>query len=233
MIKKILFYIFILILILIIFLIYCQVLSLKKRNNDIQILQSETPNENTIQNLIVEKYPTVFRQVLFGWEPIIETFDTSINHINHLIKTNNEFTEDLIKCLNSYSMCFSLGWDYDFNEYKKHQKDNYFTLEQEHRHIICQITGEQKILLASPSQSKYIKSQKLNKNIKNNIISTTNFWNKKETCKKPFCNLEYIEIILREGNILYIPEGWWFLSIIEEDSIVLNAYNLSFISLFC
>ena len=100
--------------------------------------------------------------------------------------------------------------------------------------------GVQSIYLASPNQSKYIKSKQLdikeNDNSylkKNNIKSVIDFWNEDETSVAPFNNLEFIEIILREGNILYIPYGWWFLRQIEKDSLILEGFNISMVSLFC
>ena len=45
-------------------------------------------------------------------------------------------------------------------------------------------------------------------------------------------NIEYIEIILREGNVLYIPNGWWYLSQVEEDGTSFETFNISAISLF-
>ena len=59
-----------------------------------------------------------------------------------------------------------------------------------------------------------------------------NSTHEKETDIAPFNKVEYIEIILREGNILSIPYGWWFLSQVEEDTLVMECFNLSAISLF-
>ena len=64
------------------------------------------------------------------------------------------------------------------------------------------------------------------------IVSKVNFWNQDEITKEPFNKIQYIEIILREGNILYIPKGWWYLKVTEEDSLSMTATNLSVFSFF-
>ena len=92
--------------------------------------------------------------------------------------------------------------------------------------------GTQIIYLASPKQKDKFKNTTKDKNQHNNIISSVNFWNENEITEKPFNTLEYIKIILREGNILYIPNGWWYLCEIEEESLVLDSYNISLFSFF-
>ena len=93
--------------------------------------------------------------------------------------------------------------------------------------------GEQVIYLASPFQKdKFKNTKKDNSNQHNNIISSVNFWNENEVIKEPFNSLEYIKIILREGNILYIPNGWWYLCEVKEQSLVLDCYNISLFSFF-
>ena len=220
------------IIILVIFIsifIYSHIRILTKQNNKTEILQAETPNSNKIQELLLEKSPTIFRQVLYGWNSIIEIFDKDINEIQLLLK-NKELKEDIINNLNAYSMFLSLGWDY--NMYQKQISDNHFRLETNHRHLICQIMGTQIIYLASPKQKNKFKNTIKDKNKHNNIISSVNFWNENEITEKPFNTLEYIKIILREGNILYIPNGWWYLCEIEEESLVLDSYNISLFSFF-
>ena len=240
--KTILKYIVYLVLLLISSCFYCHVVSLKNINNKTEILQTIDPSINKIQSLLVQKSPTIFKDVLYDWDPIIHIFDKSLEYINTQIKDNKEFHNDLIYCFNSYSLFGSLGWEYFF--FKKNIVDtqNHFTLQKQHRHLICQIMGVQRIYLASPNQYHLINNKKLdinekknnnNYNKKNTTISTVDFWNEKETSKEPFNKLEFIEIILREGNILYIPYGWWFLSQIEEESIICESFNLSIISLFC
>ena len=43
------------------------------------------------------------------------------------------------------------------------------------------------------------------------------FQDKKQTSEEPFNKVEYIEIILKEGNILFIPKGWWYLRVNQSN----------------
>ena len=45
-------------------------------------LLNQLADFNNIQALINQNQPTIFRQVLYGWEPIIHIFDASIDDIN-------------------------------------------------------------------------------------------------------------------------------------------------------
>ena len=263
-----------------IIIIVCHISYLVKKNNIVEILTLNNPNADKIQDILQEKYPTVFKNVLYEWEPIINVFDKSLIDINKLCFKDKLFHGDLKDCLSSYSLFGSLGWDYYFIDKTILDTDEYFTLETQHRHLICQVTGVQRFYIASPNQTQFIKSEKWsdtkinsfvnnnykidsseidsselhnNLNSKNkmeeeytnslkqnayNIIkknpmkSKTNFWNEYETTKEPFNKIEYIEIILREGNVLYIPNGWWYLSQVEEDGTSFETFNISVISLF-
>jgi hypothetical protein len=230
------------ILLLILICFYCHYISLKKINNHNhnQILQTYKPSFNKIQNILVNKSLTVFKDVLYEWEPIVNIFDKSLDFINNEIQNNKQFHDDLIDCFNSYSLFGSIGWEYFFFKKNNNDTQNYFTLQTQHRHLICQILGVQRIYLASPNQSHLIKNKTVdiskknnNYNKKNTTKSIIDFWNENETSSEPFNKLEFIEIILREGNVLYIPYGWWFLSEIEEESLICESFNLSIISLFC
>lgn len=246
-------YIIIVFLLLFSIVLYSHIINLKKVNNNIEILQLKNPNGSKIQDLLQEKSPIIFKDVLYEWEPVVNIFDKSINDINNMVQNDKLFNKDILNCLNNYSMFLSFGWDYYLMEKTINDIDDHFTLEKQHRHLICQIMGTQRYYLISPNQSQYINNKKkessnliINKDeedskkkyklsklaSKNEIVSIVNFWNEKETDIEPFNKVEYIEIILREGNILYIPYGWWFLSQVEEDTLVMECFNLSAISLF-
>lgn len=237
---KIIKYVLIVFVLIVSTLLYCHCYNLKKTNNEVEILQTIHPSINKIQDLLVKKSPTIFKDVLYEWEPIVNIFDKSLDNINQMISNDNIFHKDLIDCFNSYSLFGSLGWEYFFFKKTINNTENHFTLQTQHRHLICQVLGVQRIYLASPNQSKYIKSKQLDIKAndssylkKNNTKSIVDFWNENETSIAPFNKLEFIEIILREGNILYIPYGWWFLKQIEKDSLILEGFNISVVSLFC
>ena len=227
---KIRYYFLVILFLFLIILAYSHIRILNKKNKNIQILQAETPDVNKIHNLLIEKSPTIFRQSLYSWDALTELFDKDIQEINYLLKKKEKFKNDINVNLNNYSMPLSFGWEYTFEE--RNQNDNYFRLENNHRHLICQVLGTQRVYLASPNQSQFIETKKDSNHKHNTSISKTNFWDKNEIGKEPFNKIKYIEIILREGNILYIPNGWWYLCKVEESSLILDCYNISFFSFF-
>jgi hypothetical protein len=233
---KIITYLLILVLIVLLFVVSCYYISLNKTTNNIEILQAETPDFNKIQILLNQNQPTIFRQVLYGWEPIIHIFDASLDDIDYLINNNQDFNKDILDCLSNYSMFLSMGWEYKFLEKTNNVKDNHFILQRNYRQLFIQIMGTQRIYLVHPSQSNLIETQIMDETFPNNnnkpqTVSKVNFWNKQETSKEPFNKLEYTEIILREGNILFIPKGWWYLKVSEEDNMCMEAINVSLFSL--
>lgn len=231
-IRNLIVYILLILVIVIIFVLICHYISLNKINSEIEILQAETPDFNIIQGLINQNQPTVFRQVLYGWEPIIHIFDAEMDDINYLLDNNKDFNTDILNCLSSYSMFLSFGWEYKFIKKNKGFRDSHFKYQNNYRQLFAQIMGTQRFYLIHPSQKHLIDSKVIiDENNNKNLVSKTNFWNKNETSLSPFNKIEYIEIILREGNILFIPKGWWYLQVYENDSFIFESINLSLFSL--
>ena len=110
--KTVLIYMLCIFIILIVFVISCHYITLNKHPEDIQILQAETPDFDKIQALLTQNQPTVFRQVLYGWDPIVHIFDASISDIDYLIQNNPDFNTDILNCLSSIVYIMSLGWEY-------------------------------------------------------------------------------------------------------------------------
>lgn len=229
-------YIYLLLIVLVVFVIYCYYLYFTKMTNDVEILQTDY-GEDIAQDVLSEKKVAVFRDVLFDWECVCEIFDMSIEDINKLTKESKVFNKVLKDYLSPFSLPLTYDWDYNITYRTKSDNQHHFILEEQHRHLIAQITGEQRIYVAAPEQIKNIKplmvySKKNTKNMKtvkskdyeiNKTFSTTDFWSQEETSKEPYTKLEYMEIVLRAGNMMYIPYGWWYLQQVKEDCLVLEA----------
>jgi hypothetical protein len=233
--NQIIIYIIILIIICFTILIYCYISNLNKINTNVTILQKDNPTEDEIQNLLVQKQPTIFADVLYDWEAIAEIFDMPIEIITELLSAKL-FVQLLTTHLEQYSLLFSRGWKFNASERLPDPENPFehnFRLESHHRHLIAQITGIQRVYIASPNQTTFLKpveietitSQSLNK-----TRCTVDFYDEEATTKAPFNKLQYIEIVLREGNMLYIPRGWWYLQAVEAPGIVLEAVNESIFS---
>lgn len=239
---QIIIYIVLLILICFCVLIYCYISNLNKINSEIAILQKDNPTDGDIQDLLVQKQPTIFADVLYDWEAVAEIFDMPIDLITELLAAK-PFIQLLTSHLEPYSLLFSRGWKFQATE-RSPDPDNpyehYFRLESHHRHFIAQITGIQRIYIASPNQTTFLTPVEIeatssttstsNSTSINKTRCTVDFYNETETAKEPFNKLQYIEIVLREGNMLYIPRGWWYLQAVEAPGLVLEAVNESIFS---
>ena len=239
---QIIIYVVLIILICFSVLIYCYISNLNKISTDIAILQKDNPTEGDIQDLLVQKQPTIFADVLYDWEAVAEIFDMPIDLITELLAAK-PFIQLLTSHLEPYSLLFSRGWKFQATERSpdpENPYEHYFRLESHHRHFIAQITGIQRIYIASPNQTTFLTPVEIEANSITNSITnsisinktrcTVDFYNETETAKEPFNKLQYIEIVLREGNMLYIPRGWWYLQTVEAPGIVLEAVNESIFS---
>jgi len=79
--------------------------------------------------------------------------------------------------------------------------------DPEYRNIICQLYGTKKIYLFSPNQTQYLYIS--NKYDNGSKTSSVNFWNIDNKKYPLFSKAKYMEIILNEGQMLYIPKYWW------------------------
>ena len=141
-----------------IFIFYCHIHHLYKINNNIEIQQSENPDEDTIHKLFIEKQPTIFKDIMFYWEPIDDIHTLSEIEIDDIIRNNKSFSNIIQHYFSEFSLLFSYGWNFSISErYITLDNQNHFYQQGYHRHLICQITGEQTIYIASPNQEKNLK----------------------------------------------------------------------------
>ena len=86
---------------------------------------------------------------------------------------------------------------------------------------IVQVEGTQKIALFHPKETKNLYTSSIYN--KYRVQSNVDFWNL-DSQKYPMTDkANYIEIILRPGNILLIPNYWWFTTKTEENSISIQV----------
>ena len=110
------------------------------------------------------------------------------------------------------------------------QRNDKISLRQESsfRHLICQISGESKVIIFSPSQKSYMYPIKN----KQGVISQVDFWNQDLKKYNKFNQAQYVEIILRQGHMIYIPYKWWYCVQSSTDSIRVSCYSESIFSYF-
>lgn len=227
------FYVILLLALILAFIFISYVFKLRLTpSNEIQILQTQNFDENNIQKMLVRKQPTIFKEIMYEWEVIDDIHDLTIEEINEL-KTLKQLVNNY---LGLFSLFISPRWNIKIKYNNASYKNDYFMkVDRYHRFLVCQITGVSRIYLASPNQENNICIGKApgfdilgNEIVKSNV----NFWNENETSKEPFNRLEYVEILLKEASILYIPKGWWYLIKTEKEGLVMGASNESFFNIF-
>jgi len=170
--------------IIILVFLYYQHKSINKISENIEILQANNPEKNKFEEILMEKNPAVFTNIL--------------NDIN-LTKKN-------IKSYFYYYLPpFYLNYNFELLLNKK-DSETKLVLQTSFRYIIYQMKGIKKIILFNPKEIKF-----LYPNYKNNE-SNVNFWNYDSNVYPDFNKSSYLEVILHPRQMIYIPHKWWFTS---------------------
>lgn len=206
----------IIVLFIIFFIFYIQLYSLKTVNyNNIHINQINNPEKNLFETTLREKQPTVMTNVL-------GELSFSIDEINQ--KDNENLKKKINKHFNYYLLPLSVNHKFNIYFDKKNIAKN-LTKQAHERLLIVVITGVQKIILFNPDQTKFLYKSKVVPN-----QSEVNFWDYSPKIYPEFSKSNYIEIIMRENQMLYIPYGWWWTSKSETDTLSVVCTNDSFFS---
>jgi len=203
-------------LVIIIITIYTllQIKFLSKINNDYDILQSNNPDKETFEKIINQKSPSVFTN-------IIESKSKLRNEV--LQQDTKNYKKIINSELNYYLLPMSITYNYKI--IKEDQKTkNKLLRETSSRHLIFQLKGTQKIILFYPAQTPYLYA---NKN-----ESKMDYWNQ-NLKKYPLINKsQFIEIILREGQLMYIPKKWWYTNKSSNNTVYISSKSESIFSFF-
>ena len=204
-----------------------------KVNNNYEIKQVHLPTNAILETTLAEKLPTVITGSIYNWtdfhdyspsylersydeqivfEDSMENKDENGNTIDQFVviedfykkinklDTINEYTKDL-------HFPYTYNKKYDLIVGKGDGRINRESLSRctSFRHLICQLYGTLKVSLFAPNQGGYLYPQ-----IGNSNQSMCDFWNIDEVKYPKFNDAKYIDIMLKQGQILYIPKGWWY-----------------------
>ena len=214
---------------------YMHVKKFKQVSNEQVILQMEDFNKKNLEEIIISKNPIVIRTYT-NLNNIITT-DLIKNSKTQIKYDNNKFISidkaiDDFSIINQYTSFNKLYLDKKYNEITdlasplSFFKNNFINLGK--KDIVTKITsvtydrtyihlldGELKVYLFHPKNipKLYLK--------KKNRILTSNISVKNPDYKKypKYKNTEYMEIILRKGNVIQIPNKWSFYIEHIDDSI--------------
>jgi len=121
--------------------------------------------------------------------------------------TNNENKKILFDYFKYYHLPISFTYNFKI---ESEEQDSYKPIVKvnSYRFLKVNLKGMKKIIIFNPLQEPnlYI----------HNGYSNLDFWSKDKSTVPNFFKLKYIEVILKEKQMIYIPYGWWY-----------SEYNLS------
>jgi len=198
-------------------------------NNTMNIIQVSLPESDLLFELYDAKSPIIFQNEIEDWDGINSLLGRDYQEISTIINENKKDSLKIIKgYLQFHQPLLSMQWNINFQEIVYTFNSPIFILQEiNYLHLIGNITGEIRIILIPPNEHE--KLGKFNNNVSENDI--TNLLNQ----DKP--TFEFIEIILRQGNMVYIPYLWHYFIYKAEfqdknnQTTILNMINKSWLNL--
>lgn len=196
-------YIGCLLVLLIIFFAYCHITTLKTINNTLNILQTSDPEYELAYELFSQHQPIVFQRELYFWKEFNKLINKSLPEIKETIATKTEikYTEIIKTNLEPYNLPLSYDWNIDIRNIILDDKNGIFFIQQKN-YLQCFgcITGEFRIIITPPDQLS--KLEPFTHNVSTNDATTM-------LDKEPM-EINFIEIVVRKGNLIYIPWNWLY-----------------------
>ena len=210
--KKLIFFFIVLII-----FVYFQYNYINKTNDSFNIVQYENPNKNIFENMVHEKSISIFTKIQFD-------FNNNINLDTYHLLNNKQLINNIIKQnINYYNIPLSIKHNFTIeNELIDYKTP--LTIQNHYRGLIIQLKGERKIYIFKQSDKKNLYFNKNN--------SSIDFWNQ-DIIKYPLLNkAQYIEIILRENQMIYIPYKFIYASITLNNNLTAYSNSESLLSYF-
>ena len=203
--------------IVLIIFVYFQYNYINKTNDSFNIVQYENPNKNIFENMVHEKSISIFTKIQFD-------FNNNINLDTYHLLNNKQLINNIIKQnINYYNIPLSIKHNFTIeNELIDYKTP--LTIQNHYRGLIIQLKGERKIYIFKQSDKKNLYFNKNN--------SSIDFWNQ-DIIKYPLLNkAQYIEIILRENQMIYIPYKFIYASITLNNNLTAYSNSESLLSYF-
>lgn len=196
-------YIISIIIVFVILFAYCHIAKLKTLNNELKILQVYNPEPEIIYELLGHSQAIVFQKELTLWKEFNKLLGKSLTNIKTIIASNTEinYTEYIKNNINIYNLPLSYDWNIDMRNIVLDNKSPIFFIKQNnYMQLFGCVSGEMRFIVVSPDQNAMLEPFI-------NMVSTIDATLILD--KDPIV-LNFIEIIIREGNMIYIPWGWYY-----------------------
>jgi len=196
-------YISSLLILFIVFFIYCHISKLKIINNELKILQVSDPDDTIVYELFNNHQPIIFQKELLFWKEFNKFIGRSLNDINNdiLTNTNIQYSNYIKNNLEMYNLPLSYDWNIDIRNIILNSTSAIFFIQQNNylQFFGC-ISGEMRVIIAPKDQTYIIQP----------FINMVSSIDASSILDKDPIVMNYIEIIVREGNMIYIPYNWLY-----------------------
>ena len=219
-------YISSLLILFIIFFIYCHISKLKIINNELKILQVSDPDDDITYELFTKNQPIVFQKELLFWKEFNKLIGKSLNEINSNISSNVDikYAEYIKKNIEIYNLPLSYDWNIDIRNVILNNTSAIFFIKQtNYLQFFGCVTGEMRIIITPPDQTHILEPFI-------NMVSTIDSTSILD--KEPI-ELNFIEIIVREGNMIYIPYNWLYFIYkgnTNDECVIVDCINQSLLN---
>lgn len=215
--------------IFIIFCIYCHITRLKTINNDMKILQIGDTDPNLLYELLAQHQPIVYQREIYAWKYFNKLIGQPLSTIQSTIanSTDIDYSAIIKKNLEPNNLPFSYDWNIDIRNIILDEKASIFFYKQmNYMQLFGCIKGEFRIIISPPDQSTFFGE------FINNVSNTDST---KLLDKMPI-EVKFIEIIIRTGNMIYVPYKWHYFIYKNnkvsnnDDVIIIDCVNKSVLS---
>ena len=214
-------YVLSLVILFIIFFIYCHISRLKIINNELKILQVSDPDIDIAYELFNSHQPIVFQKELLFWKEFNKFIGKSLNEINNSISinTNIQYSNYIKNNLEIYNLPLSYDWNIDIRNIILNESSAIFFIKQNnYLQVFGCVSGEMRIIITPPDQTHIVQPFI-------NMVSTIDATSILD--KEPM-EINYIEIIVREGNMIYIPYSWlYYIYKTTDECVIVDCINQS------
>lgn len=214
---KFLFFIFL------IFLIVLQIRDSNKTNNKFDILQVDNPNKEEFEKVLRQKSPTIATNVSQNFFDLQKMPPSNFYGLDAKSRSNLE--KNLKEHFDYYTLPLSVKNKFEINV-EEQGSTNKITKSSNGRLLICQLIGLKKILLFSPEQAKYLYLKR------SGNVSRLNFFTDDLLQFPLIAKTKYIEILLYPGQMIYIPKGWFYTYVNEDESFCVKVSSDTPFSVF-
>lgn len=219
-------YIACLIILLIIVFFYIHISKLTKINNHLDILQVHDPDPSLAYELLSHNQPIVFQKELAFWKEFNQFLGQTLSNIKTLISAQpiNDYSKSIKANLEPYNLPLSYDWAIDIRTVLIDDKNGIFFIKQSnYLQLFGCVSSIFHIIIAPPDQKQYLEPFK-------NLVSSKD---STELLNAEPLKLNYIEIVVRQGNLIYIPYGWHYfiyhpsITSTKEETVIIDCLNKS------